>query len=79
MTFKIPAGLEASLRRFAIEKGCSVDDVIADALSRVVQPISGTDNNGVTAKPPRSLKGTVLKYDDPYGPALPDSHWESLH
>jgi len=39
----------------------------------VISPI--TSFNGQNTKP---LRGTVTRYDDPFGPAAPVEEWEAL-
>ena len=78
MTITIPSALEDALRRISQEQGRSVEDVVAGFLSRVLRETGHSDGHGSRGQQDRSLKGTVLRYDDPFEPAVPDSNWEAL-
>jgi len=42
-------------------------------------PLSATPKAASPSEQPRyPLRGTVLKYDDPFGPAVPEDDWDAL-
>ncbi len=78
MTITIPSALEDVLRRISQEQGRSIEEIVAGLLSRSLRETGNANGDGEPQKPSRSLKGTVLRYDDPCEPAVPDTNWEAL-
>ena len=81
MSFTMDPNLEARLREIAQKQGRDVQSVVTDALRSFAE--TATRDNG--AKQPggapsvgrHPLRGSVLQYDAPCKPAIPDSDWES--
>jgi hypothetical protein len=82
MTIVLPPVLEDRIRQIAQAQGRDVETVIGEVLRSFVEKT--TQNGHPAAAPPvqdasrYSLRGTVLRFDDPCGPAAPESDWEAL-
>jgi hypothetical protein len=55
-----------SLEHLPFRAGQTVEVIVLPAATRV------------TPQPPESLRGSVLKYDRPFDPAVPEDDWEAL-
>ena len=49
-----------------------------DAVEIIILEQSKTSSSSSQEKLIHSLKGSVLRYDDPFEPAIPPEHWEVL-
>jgi hypothetical protein len=84
MTIVLPPALEDRIRQIARAQGRDVESVVGEALRSFVEK---TSQNGLPAAAPSAppngssrypLRGTVIRFDDPHGPAAPESDWEAL-
>ena len=83
VTFNIPPNLEAQIRDLARREGRDVQSLIDEALAslaqRAVKNGSGIHDSSVGEVAPfEALRGSVVRYDDPYAPSTEESEWEAL-
>lgn len=77
MSIALPPGLEARLREIARQQGRDVEAVVQEALRRYVEAGAGDAGRNGANGAARPLRGTVVRYLDPYLPAAPESDWEA--
>ncbi len=73
MTVEIPSSLEELLRRYAAEHGVDVGALVSAAVREFLAQRANGD--GVVQSDLYPLRGSVLRYDRPFEPAIPESEW----
>ncbi len=83
MSFIVNPNLEARLREIARQQGRDLQSVVNEALQSFAEAASRSNGERKARQSSKAerypLRGSVLRYDDPCKPALPDTDWESAH
>lgn len=70
VTIELPPDLERELRRRADARGQDLATYARELIEGAIRPAAET--------PQERLRGAVVAYDDPFGPAVAPENWGAL-